>query len=273
VNRIKSCQGAWLYCLVDAATVSFPAVGAAGVVAAAPVAKRAGWAARLVAESAGGTDGASYFGVSSASATLPKPPSPAGGVRLSFEPEVGIVAGVDVKTAAARLQWNVRVDAPAGQEVTLRWPDLSELPADRTAALTDSATGERVSLRTSHGYTFAMGTSGTRRLLLEVTPRTAADMLAVTSVMAREAPGRHYLIDFVTSRAAAVQVQVRNIAGRPVRQLAAGRQVAAGATSLAWDLTDDAGGHLPSGRYLVHITARTEDGQQASAITSLAAGR
>ena len=273
VSAVQSFQACWAFCTVDATTLVFPAAGGAGVAEAGPAGEASGWAARLIAETSTATDGASYFGVGAQACALPKPPAAGGPVRLVFERDGDPDLGLDLKPEGAPLNWNVRVEATPGEEVSVRWPDLSQLPRDLIATLVDSVAGRRVSLRTSHNYALRMGRDGARRLQLEVRRRRAGETLALTGAVAQAAGGAGATIEFVASRAARVDVTVVNVAGRTVRRLAGERDVGAGPTSLAWDLCNDAGTRLPNGRYLIRITARTEDGQQASAVTSLAVGR
>jgi flagellar hook assembly protein FlgD len=118
-----------------------------------------------------------------------------------------------------------------------------------------------------------MGPEGSRRLRLEVAARRPGDTLVIRGAFAQAANGGGASIEFAASCAASVDVTVLNVAGRVVRRLVQEREVAAGATALSWDGRDDTGTRLPGGRYLIRITAHTDEGQQASAITSLALGR
>jgi flagellar hook assembly protein FlgD len=65
---------------------------------------------------------------------------------------------------------------------------------------------------------------------------------------------------------------VLNIGGRAVRTLVTDRDCAAGATALGFNGRNDGGAPLPSGRYLVEIVARADDGQQVSRCLPVALG-
>jgi len=70
-----------------------------------------------------------------------------------------------------------------------------------------------------------------------------------------------------------VTARIYNVAGRLVADLARAQQLPRGRASLAWHgrtLTDT---NVPSGTYLLRLTARTEDGEQASAVTLLQVSR
>jgi hypothetical protein len=68
-------------------------------------------------------------------------------------------------------------------------------------------------------------------------------------------------LSFGLPAAAAGDLQVYDLAGRHVRQLAAGR-FAAGTHRIRWDGRDDAGGEVPTGVYLVRLRA----GEQAASV-------
>ena len=57
-------------------------------------------------------------------------------------------------------------------------------------------------------------------------------------------------------------------AGRVVRTLCSARDAAPGVNTLSWDLTSSQGTRVPSGRYMIRISAASEDGQQVTAVTS-----
>jgi len=80
-------------------------------------------------------------------------------------------------------------------------------------------------------------------------------------------------VAYSLNSAANVSVEVRNIAGRPVKGLVADSLETAGNHSVAWNLTSESGLRVPNGRYIVTLTARTEDGQQASAVRTFSVNR
>jgi len=74
---------------------------------------------------------------------------------------------------------------------------------------------------------------------------------------------------FTLSSEAQVEVEVLNIAGRCVRTIVADRECEAGINSLAWNCRSDRGVMVPSGTYLVRVTARSDDGEQASRLCTV----
>ncbi len=80
-------------------------------------------------------------------------------------------------------------------------------------------------------------------------------------------------IVFTLGSDAAVEVTVLNIAGRPIRQLTTGQPSPSGLNRLYWDGRSSSSTKVPTGRYLVRLTARHEEGQQTCRISSVIIAR
>jgi len=232
------------------------------------------WKLRLVAESAGGCDVDNFAGTSSDAAALNAIVSPPmQGVDLYFVNAGGAhtaAAFADSKAADASCTAEVAVEKEG--PVTLRWPDLSELPNDVRPVLVDTATGKRLYMRTTGSYTYDADPDAPRRFKLQM--RTdGAGALVVQGLAA--APAEHGAqIAFTLSQDAAVTVEILNVAGRPIRTVATGLPVgAAEAKTLVWDGSSNLGTKAPAGRYLVRVLAQTDDGQQVSAMGSVSLRR
>jgi flagellar hook assembly protein FlgD len=76
-------------------------------------------------------------------------------------------------------------------------------------------------------------------------------------------------ISFGLTTKASVEVQVLNVAGRPVRVICRDRACTKGRNAVLWDGRSDAGTTAPPGIYLVKLRAYTEGGQQAQSLTSV----
>ncbi|MGE5530731.1 MAG: M6 family metalloprotease domain-containing protein [Bacteroidota bacterium] len=74
------------------------------------------------------------------------------------------------------------------------------------------------------------------------------------------------------STAAAVEVQICNLAGRVVGQLPR-QQLSAGVSNLLWNGSSINGTAVPDGTYLVKVLARGDEGTQAQALSSLSVRR
>ncbi|MBM3474356.1 MAG: hypothetical protein FJX75_13920 [Armatimonadetes bacterium] len=80
-------------------------------------------------------------------------------------------------------------------------------------------------------------------------------------------------ITFTLSAPATVEVRVLNIAGRLIKTIAPGQQCGAGLTTLSWSGLSDTGLHVPAGRYLVEVRARSAKGSASRAIAAVGLAR
>ena len=62
--------------------------------------------------------------------------------------------------------------------------------------------------------------------------------------------------------------EVRNIAGRLIRAIPCG-VASAGLNTATWNLRNGTGAAVPAGMYLCTITARSENGSQATAVRTV----
>lgn len=275
-------EGYWLYAMRDVTLVfAPPSLGTvASMASVAPTADRDGWQFGIQVEAAGQTRAPRYVAMSSGASNqidvqdIPAPPStlragPALDAWFTIGDDVdGARYLVDTRDAeTARQTWNLTVlsEAP-GASVTVRWPGLSEsLPDDMVATLEDVAAGRQVYMRTSESYTFNTHTGGAREFTITVRPRAEAT-LGLTATT-RSLAGAGLEIAYTLSSDAAVDVEIRNIAGRVVRRIADNRISSEGQNTLVWNGLSEAGTAVPSGTYLVQITARSpETGEQMSVI-------
>jgi hypothetical protein len=103
-------------------------------------------------------------------------------------------------------------------------------------------------------------------------PPAPTGVLAVSAASAAPTRGGQVAVTYSLSAPAAVQVQVRNVAGRPVARLAQEQQ-AGGANTAVWSGRAAGGARVPAGVYLCEIVAQSADGQTARAIASVRLGR
>lgn len=281
-------EGYWLLAYRDV-TLVFPpptlASAATVATAAEPAGQTDGWQCGIQVEAAGDTRAPRYIGASSSASDeidvrdIPAPPSllrsgPALDAWFTIE-DGGPRYLVDTRSADAVGQtWNLTVlsEAP-GAPVTLRWPGLSRsLPDDMVATLEDVAAGRRVYMRTNESYTFNSQTGGTREFTITVRPRAQAT-LGLTATT-RSLPGAGLEIAYTLSNDAAVDVEVRNIAGRVVRRIADNRAATKGQNTLVWNGLSETGTAVPGGTYIVQVTARSpQTGEQMSVIRTATIAR
>jgi hypothetical protein len=181
-------------------------------------------------------------------------------VNENWGPNAGEYAS-DFRGAKARGPWRLRVaNLPRGVRARLRWPDLSQIPQEIRPVLLDRARGRTVYMRTSGGY--GLTGSGAPCDLEIVLRRDNGAGLAVMGLVG--VPSRQGVaIAYSLSTDAAVSARILNIAGRPIRDLVLDKSQTAGRSTLLWDLRSATGAPVPSGAYLIELTARSEDGQVA----------
>jgi hypothetical protein len=200
----------------------------------------------------------------------PKPPSPSLDAYVytavdnqSWTKGSGDYA-VDIRPLDTKNTWALSVRTnQVGQQVPLSWPDLSSLPHSVRPILTDLDSGQSVYLRTVNSYSFTAGTEP-RRLQMTVDAAGVGQLL-ISGASAANTPAG-VALTYSLSRAAAVDVTVCNIAGRPVRQVVSDLQQVSGQNVVLWDGRNQNGLRVPPGRYLVNLTARTETGQESRTI-------
>lgn len=237
-----------------------------------------GWSLQFVAEAAGAADTDNFLGVCSQAAQLNgvvSPPRPDADLDLYFvrSAAAGARLATDFVESAAAGEWTIRVAcATPGATVRLSWPDLSQLPASCRPVLVDEDSGRAIYLRTTTGYTYEVGDEAAERHFTLRISDGDAGALTIGALSAETAGGRAQIV-YTLSADATVDVEVLNIAGITVRRLVGERAQTAGPQQLTWDGRNNAGSAVPAGAYLVRITARSESGQQVSAVRSLQLGR
>jgi hypothetical protein len=267
-DALEPWAGHWFLANVPCELI-FPARNVLPARAPLATGQSADWMVTLLASADGQVQSQATVGQAQAARTIATPPAFAEAVQLSLVGD-GLPASVDLRHRKAGTTWSLRAETiVAGASVVLTWPDLSSLPMEYRPVLTDETTGKRVYLRTSRHLAFTCGGAGSaRRFRLEIDPN-AQGALLISSLTAASTRGGTYDIGFNLSAGAAVTAGVYNIAGRLVAKVAQAQQLARGRASLTWNARSVHGTVAPSGTYVLRVTARTEDGEQASAVTTL----
>lgn len=168
--------------------------------------------------------------------------------------------------ASGTKTWEFTVQSQPGREVTLYWPNITRLPRSLEPVLVDEDTNQRVLMRSGAGsyrYVPKGGSAATvtHRFRIEVGP-AASRPLALTNVSVARvagsgsraaAPG--YRFRFTVTQESDVTAEVQTLTGRTLRRIQT-RAVAGQASDILWDGRDDSGAGLPSGAYVVNLTAR-----------------
>jgi hypothetical protein len=277
--RLDPYAGYWLYAYENVSLVfPGPTLFAPTSAHAAPKAESSdGWKVPLTVAGAGkvrtnrclGERAAASDGIDACDVMAP-PACLSDGVslRAAFVAPSGAQCMEDIRgTGTGTQEWKLAVETNAvDQPITVSWPDLSAMPADLVPVFVDDATGERRYMRTTSSYTYRSGASGgTRNFRVIVQPRDASRLMVKSAAVSAGAGA--VSVVYQLSADAAVDVEIRNISGVPIKQLASGRISAAGANTLTWDGRSAQGVKVPTGRYLCKITARSpQTGEQHSLV-------
>lgn len=284
LEELKPSQGYWLFAsegcyLIFMPNPFLPPMGGRTVPAVKPT-RTAGradqWQAGIIVETSKGKDSRNIFGINTADQDgssvddIMKPPIGPTGITAYFpHPEWGRAAGnyaTDIRAPGSMKSWDFNVQCTqANEKVTMRWPDLSQIPARLPLYLTDQLTGQRVAMRTSPSYTFNSGQGGVRHFTISVD--SSASRLMITSTQVQRIRGSSVTISCGLTTAAAVTLRIRNAAGRLVRTLGPVEVSAQG--TLNWDGLDDHGRGLPAGMYVGELYAETTDGQRIRTIVTI----
>jgi len=237
------------------------------------------WVIPIIASAPGAADLSSRAGILEAAQAnpakfqVPNPPALAGTVDLYFTNANGDRLACDLRpTAATEMVWPFVVSTDLkNAPITVRLPDLSQVPANLRVTLVDVASGKRLFARTLSGYSYNSGSSGERQFRLEITPERGGNLVIAAATAQPTRAG--VAITYSVSKAAAVSVEVLNIGGRHVATVFRGKDVAAGPNQALWNLQADTGLRVPAGTYMVVLEAVASDGQRARAVQRVTVGQ
>jgi hypothetical protein len=274
-------KGYWLHVNEETRVIFYSSAVASAQdsrTASTPAAAKDGWLLRLAASAGEYQDPSNYIGVASTASAgydvghdVPEPPQIISGLQMAtnhagWGDNAGLYAK-DVCGSGGAATWEVEVAcALADTTVTVSWPGLNnEVPEGVKLILVDNETGRQAYMRTSSRYQFNSGPDGCVRHLTIRAETAGSRVLALSGVTAQSVGGGA-AISYTLSTSAEVTVEVRNIAGRLVRAFAP-RQAESGVQqTTVWNGVSNYGGAVPSGRYLVRLTARADSGQTVQAI-------
>ncbi len=273
-TTVATWQGMWVLGEKPCTLTMNRATGAASANRSEVAAAADEWPLQIIARGAGSVDASNYCGVSSAPSGIQSPPRAGEGVELYFPGAGGSSGSARCATAfnrvaAGEMSWRLNVAWTRAQDsITLSWPDLSRVPRDYSLTLEDLDTGKKLSMRHQTGYTMqARSDSGVRHLAINAS-KTVSGAVRITSMSAQPTAGGAQ-VAFTLSKDAACDVEVMNIAGRPIRAVESANIRSAGTNVAAWDGRNYSGSKAPPGQYLVRITAQSEDGTKTSALRSV----
>jgi M6 family metalloprotease-like protein len=169
----------------------------------------------------------------------------------------------------------VRVWGPGGTTELIGSPFVLRCWSTAPDWKTGAIFGARLSLATAGTYSYQfLASDGLQEVRFLAAPRSGptvgtapAGALAVSGAAAQPLAGGAS-VTYALSAPADMEVVVLNIAGRLIAQLPAGPQEA-GVRTLQWNGRNQSGSLVPSGVYLIRLTARTPDGAQTQTVVAL----
>lgn len=156
-------------------------------------------------------------------------------------------------------------------DVTVSFPNVSTLGRKYEFTLIDAAGNSKRSLGTSSGFTYNSGdNTAPRRFAVVIDQRTANSQLVITALASTGTPSRGvglHTFNYNINGAASVRAQIVKVDGNQVvRELSQGSTATRGANTLSWDGRDNRGAQVPSGTYMLKLTATDDRGGAANAI-------
>ncbi|MCC7491622.1 MAG: hypothetical protein IT204_04715 [Fimbriimonadaceae bacterium] len=189
------------------------------------------------------------------------PPVLPGGLQLRvLHADWGVESGRyvrDWRGPGALQSWELELAGPAAT-VQLSWPQLQTVPAGVELLLTDLQNGQQRRLRSTAGYQVVH--DGSPRLL-RVTAQSGGASLLLSDLRVTPGRGLSYQVGATVSREAQLQVLVRSLGGRLLREVSG--QAQAGRATLSFDGRGPDGLPLPNGVYRVELLATAVDGSVA----------
>ncbi len=183
--------------------------------------------------------------------------------QIASSEVAGLVAGRAGQTVLAF----EAVTNVANADVTVSFPNVAALGRRNEITLIDLATKTTRALATSGTYTYNSGENAApRRFAILVKPVTANSRLVISDVRTTGRSAGSMSFSFTLSNAATVRAQIVGTGGNTVRTLSQGRAAAQGSNALVWDGRDQRGVSVPSGTYMMKLTATDNEGRVATAI-------
>jgi hypothetical protein len=284
VTPIAPWRGFWLRVLRSCQLV-LPRPGGPGAQQAAqPLARAAGqlqptaagpvgqvrWKLRLAALGAQGADLDNFVAVAEGPVrALPEPPPAPASPRLWIVQQGQAWAAVACQPAPT-IRWALVLEPAPGEGVSWVQVEGSEdVPPEYAIMLRDAETGKTFDLRRQRRIEL----KGTTPRHLDLTLVRQPGPPLVVQALAAVPTARGAEVVFSLSAPAYCHVDILNIAGRRVKALRREQLCAAGESRISWDGRSDAGALVPSGLYLVRLSARSREGVVVQAVRPMRLAR
>ena len=233
-----------------------------------------GWGMALHAHTGTSQDNTTILGVAGTpgargTAWL-KPPAAGKGVRVAFiHPKyrlAGAAYATDIRDGIGALgeTWEFDVTSYETGPVTLNWPDMRQVPQQYQATLVDLTQNTRQYLRTTSAYQYQAHGSATQadtrhfNLIIDKAPAHAPVNILQCQFIPTRGPGGS--VQLILSASADVLLEVRTPTGKLIHAFTIPASRANEPIVITWDGRGAGGKLVPSGAYLINLTARTADG-------------
>lgn len=177
-----------------------------------------------------------------------------------------VAASVPTRAGQQVLGFEAQTNVP-NADITIGFPNLATLGRRYEATLIDISTKTTRALASSSGYVYNSGPNAApRRFAVVIRTVTANSRLVITDVRSAGRSAGTMTFSYTLSGTASVRAQIVSGAGTLVRDLVQGRSAAEGSNSVVWDGRDRKGIAVPSGTYLLKLTATDGEGRAATAV-------
>lgn len=165
--------------------------------------------------------------------------------------------------------WTLMVSGQPGAQITLTWPDLTELPHGYHLVLQDSVSGEERYLRTAPNYVLTLGPQERQRQLILTATLDQPGLLRIQQLRGqRQRAIGAYTITYSLTQSATATMEIRTMTGRIIRRFPPAVQ-GNGIVTVSWDGKDQQGRVIPRGMYQCRVHAVTHSGVSTNAVTLL----
>lgn len=283
-------QGYWINVLTsDNLSINYPPVflpfvpdvsreGGRGRAPSAPTQTESDWSLKLSARTRNSVDSDNAIGVARNRTDVNRrqvgepPMAPVQDLSIAVQQNV---SGKDQLMARAytdkntRNEWKVKVTSKKAGDVTITWPNLSQIPKNVRLTLIDGAANVRRQVRQTSGYTFRMERPGTRELTIVSEAGNASAPVIGNVIATRGAAGKAnaspntpFTINYTLGTDATTTVRVLSSKGQEVYVISRGRADRAGENTVTWNLRNSANQAVAPGTYRVEIIAESETGER-----------
>jgi hypothetical protein len=199
-------------------------------------------------------------------AVVEKPPFMGDYAAIQQIPASEVAAAVPSRAGQTVLAFEATTNV-ANAEIVVGFPNVALMGRKNEITLIDLATKTTRALATTGAYTYNSGDQAApRRFAIIVKQVTANSRLVIGDLRSTGRSSGSMAFSYTLTGAASVRAQIVGTNGNIVRSLVQGRAAVEGTNALVWDGRDARGISVPTGTYLMKLTASDTEGRSATAI-------